>query len=133
MIIKSDRFFIRLEANVISASLRTKKFTAEFNANINNQSRIITTVSELGHNILKYAGHGEITVHYNEASGQSFFEVLAVDDGPGISDIDQALKNDFSTGGTLGLGLPGIKRLMDDFIIDSSPGKGTKVTARKYL
>ena len=86
------------------------------------QYMIATAVSELSRNIYVYALKGS----------RKGIEVVAEDHGPGIADIDKAMEDHFSTSGSLGLGLPGAKRLMDEFNIQSEPGKGTKITARKW-
>lgn len=93
---------------------------------------VSTAVSELGRNILKYAGSGEIVVQPASRDGNSGIEVVAKDRGPGIEDIEQALSDHFSSSGTLGLGLPGVRRLAEDFEIESRPGEGTRVTFRKW-
>lgn len=92
-----------------------------------------TAVSELARNILCHAGRGEIHLRWVDERARRGIEVVALDKGPGIPDIEQALQDHFSSAGTLGLGLPGVKRLMDDFRLDSEVGRGTRVTARKWL
>ena len=94
---------------------------------------VATAVSELARNIVKYASHGEIWLRHVEGKRGRGIEVEAVDDGPGIEDTEAAMRDHVSTGGTLGLGLPGVRRLMDEFELDSAPGKGTRVTARKWM
>jgi serine/threonine-protein kinase RsbT len=96
---------------------------------------IATVVSELGRNILKYGGsRGYVLVTWIEdrMRGNSAVEVKAVDYGPGFTDPESALKNHYSTGGTLGLGLPGAARIMDSLEIESQPGRGATVTAQKW-
>ena len=94
---------------------------------------IATAVSELANNILKYAGRGEILMDRILAGSRVGMEVIARDRGPGIENIQQAMADHYSTGGTLGLGLPGVKRMMDEIELTSEPGKGTTVTIRKWL
>jgi serine/threonine-protein kinase RsbT len=96
-------------------------------------SRAMTAASELARNILKYARTGTVRVVRVEASERVGLEVVAEDRGPGIADVERALEDSFSTAGTLGLGLPGVRRLMDDFEIESTPGVGTRVVVRKWL
>lgn len=93
---------------------------------------IATAVSELARNILAYARKGEITLRAVQGSNRKGIQVVASDDGPGIPDIRQALRDGFSTSGSLGLGLPGVRRLMDEFGITSQPGQGTTVTVKKW-
>lgn len=94
---------------------------------------IATAVSELVRNILKYAGSGAIRLRRVEGPGGRGIEIEVSDHGPGIEDIDAAMSDHYSSGGTLGLGLPGVKRMMDEFSLVSTPGEGTRVTARKWL
>ncbi len=91
-----------------------------------------TAVSELARNILKYAGTGEVLVEKRQDGVHHGVRVTAKDRGPGIADIDQAMADHFSSSGTLGLGLPGVKRMMDEFEIESAPGRGTVVTITKW-
>ena len=94
---------------------------------------IATAVSELVRNILKYAGSGEIRLRRVKEKAGRGVEIEAVDHGPGISDCEAAMQDHFSSSGTLGLGLPGVKRMMDEFSLESAPGEGTRVTARKWI
>jgi serine/threonine-protein kinase RsbT len=96
---------------------------------------IATVASELGRNILKYGGaRGYLLVSWIEdlACGDSAIEIQAVDYGPGFIDAAAALRDHYSTGGTLGLGLPGSARIMDSLEIESQPGRGATVTAKKW-
>lgn len=93
---------------------------------------VATAISEVARNITAYAGSGEIVVRVVEQRGRRGIEVLARDEGPGIADVDRALQDGFTTGGGLGLGLPGARRLMDEFAIASHEGAGTTVTMTKW-
>src|SRR2546428_10350927 len=86
---------------------------------------IATAISELARNIVSYARKGEITLKMVQALSRQGVLIIASDSGPGIQDIPQALRDGFSTSGSLGLGLPGVRRLMDEFEITSQPGGGT--------
>ena len=123
---------IRGEADVSRAILLAQKMTRTAQFEAVDQSRIATAVSELARNILKYAGHGEIQLRQVIDQARRGMEVVASDNGPGIADTGQALSDHYSSGGTLGLGLPGVQRMMDDFELLSSPGTGTRVTIRKW-
>jgi serine/threonine-protein kinase RsbT len=94
---------------------------------------IATSVSELARNILKYAGTGEIRLRRVNRMGRRGVEIEAIDHGPGIADCEAAMQDHFSSGGTLGLGLPAVKRMMDEFSLESAPGQGTRVTACKWI
>ena len=89
-------------------------------------------VSELAVNVAKYAGSGVVTLRAVQARGLPGIEVLVEDKGPGIADLDFAMRDHASTGGTLGLGLPGARRLVDEFEITSRPGEGTRVRIVKW-
>lgn len=93
---------------------------------------IATSISELARNIVLYAKNGEIVLHVIEDGFRSGIAVSARDEGPGIIDVEQALSQGYSTSGSLGLGLPGVRRLMDEFDIVSQPGRGTTVTVKKW-
>src|SRR5437879_7562176 len=93
---------------------------------------IATAISELARNIVAYAKKGLVTLQVVNGSNRQGISVTASDDGPGIPDIRQALRDGFSTSGSLGLGLPGVRRLMDEFEITSLPGRGTTVVVKKW-
>jgi serine/threonine-protein kinase RsbT len=94
---------------------------------------VSTAISELARNIIHYATRGEIVLRLLDDGGKRGVEVLAADAGPGIPDVALAMQDGFSTSGSLGLGLPGVRRLMDEFEISSEFGRGTTVTARKWM
>ena len=96
------------------------------------QFMLATAVSELATNIARYAGKGELTLRIVERSGRTAFEVEAKDSGPGIADLGLAMSDNYSSIDSLGLGLPSVKRIMDEFCIDSAPGRGTRVLCRKW-
>jgi serine/threonine-protein kinase RsbT len=94
---------------------------------------IATAVSELARNFLSYAKQGELILSLlQEPSGRKGVQIIAQDQGPGIENIEDAMRDGFSTGNSLGLGLPGAKRLMDEFQITSAVGQGTQVTVKKW-
>lgn len=96
---------------------------------------VATAVSELATNMLYYAGKGEmqLSVILRQGQGQAGIEVIAQDQGPGIADVELALRDGFSTSGGLGCGLPGARRLMDELEIHSEVGQGTRIVARKWV
>ncbi|MED1802216.1 anti-sigma regulatory factor [Brevibacillus porteri] len=96
------------------------------------QSRIATSISELARNIYLYAGTGTITISPLEREGVIGLQITANDSGPGIPDIRQALDDGYSTSGALGAGLPGVRRMMDEFEIHSTLGEGTRVVVVKW-
>ncbi len=109
------------------------EIAAEIGFDKNTRFMIATAASELARNILFHATAGLIEIREIVKDSQKGVEIIAGDRGPGIADIAQAMQDHFSSNGGLGLGLPGVKRLMDDFEIESTPGAGTCVAARKWL
>ena len=98
-----------------------------------NQVLIVTAASELATNIVKYAKEGEVILKIIQRDRQLGIEMIARDDGPGIRDIEQVMQDNFSTSkGSLGLGLPSVQRIMDEFKIESQPGHGTIVSTLKW-
>jgi len=120
------------EAQVAQAILEARVVGQRAGLDAPSVARLSTAVSELVRNILKYAGKGELRLRRVERGRQIGVEAVAFDRGPGIADIDAALKDHFSTGGTLGLGLPGVRRMVDEFEIASALGQGTTVTVRLW-
>jgi len=97
-------------------------------------TKLITAGSELARNIVRYAvdGRGEVTIERIRDGDRHGVRVVFRDAGPGIADIDEAMRDGFSTAGSLGLGLPGTRRLVDEFAIDSEPGRGTTVVIAQW-
>jgi len=98
-----------------------------------NIFKLCTIVAELCRNMLYHAGGGEFVIRHIHSGNRSGIEIEALDHGPGIADISMAMQDHFSTRGTLGIGLPAVKRLSDEMHIESEPGKGTVVKALKWL
>jgi serine/threonine-protein kinase RsbT len=124
---------IRTEMDVSRTVLESTLYCREAGFDETPSRLIATAVSELVRNILKYAGAGEIWLRRVRGMGCRGIEIEVVDRGPGIADCEAAMSDHFSSGGTLGLGLPGVKRMMDEFSLESTPGEGTRVTARKWI
>jgi serine/threonine-protein kinase RsbT len=101
--------------------------------NLVDQTRITTAASELARNIQEYAGTGEVTIEEIEEQERRGIKIVFEDHGPGIPDIDKAMSEGWSSHRGIGMGLPGTKKLMDDFKLESQVGKGTKVTIIKWL
>jgi serine/threonine-protein kinase RsbT len=97
-----------------------------------DQALVATAISELARNIVDYAKRGEIILELAEHEARRGMVVIARDEGPGIPDVERAMQDGYSTGNGLGLGLPGVRRLMDEFEIVSQVGKGTTITAKKW-
>jgi serine/threonine-protein kinase RsbT len=128
-----SRIPIESDADVVTARQRARELAAHVELSSTDQTLLATAISEVARNITTYAQRGEVSVAVvHEDDGRRGIRVVARVDGPGIADIDRALQDGFTTGGGLGLGLPGARRLVDDFSIESSPGRGTTVTLVKW-
>jgi serine/threonine-protein kinase RsbT len=121
------------EVDIAKASFEGKLLAGTAGFKQSGQYMIATAISELARNVFIYALRGEIIIRVIEKNNKKGLEIIAQDKGSGIKDIGQAMKDNFSTSEGLGLGLPGVKRLMDEFVIDSKIGIGTKITVRKWV
>ena len=119
--------------DIIVSRSAIKDMAKEIGFGIVDQTKIATAVSELARNIVIYAGKGVLNVSAVMKNGKKGIEIICEDHGPGIEDIGLACKDGYSTSRGLGMGLPGSKRLMDDFDLRSVKGKGTTVVIRKWL
>ena len=123
---------INSDQDIVAARQRGRALATELGFSTGDATLIATAISELARNIVSYARKGDITLKIVQASSRQGVLIIASDSGPGIRDIPQALRDGFSTSGSLGLGLPGVRRLMDEFEITSQPGKGTMVAVKKW-
>ena len=123
---------INSDQDIVAARQRGRALATELGFSTGDATLIATAISELARNIVSYARKGDITLKIVHASSRQGVLIIASDSGPGIRDIPQALRDGFSTSGSLGLGLPGVRRLMDEFEITSKPGRGTIVTVKKW-
>jgi serine/threonine-protein kinase RsbT len=126
------RLAIDREGDVVLARQRGRELAATVGFSGTDQTLIATAISEVARNIIHYATKGEIVLAPLEENGRRGILVIARDDGPGIADVDLAMRNGYSTTNSLGMGLPGAKRLMHDFALVSTPGQGTTVTMKKW-
>ncbi|MBI0579535.1 anti-sigma regulatory factor [Neobacillus cucumis] len=121
------------EWDIVEARQLGRNIAKELGFGTVDQARITTAISELARNIYLYAGEGEIHIECLHEFGRIGLKVTAMDQGPGIRDIRKVMEDGYSTSGGLGAGLPGVKRLMDNFDLISSPGKGTTIQVEKWL
>ena len=128
------RVAIRTEYDIVTARHRVRELCAELHFSTGEQTLVATCVSELARNIVEYAGSGVIIMGLTDGAKEERrgIVVIAEDEGPGIPDIELAMKDGYSTSNGLGLGLPGCRRIMDEFEIVSKPGRGTTVTTKKW-
>lgn len=121
------------EWDIVAARQLGRNVAKELGFGSVDQARITTAISELARNIYLYAGEGKIAIEKVEKNGKSGMKIIAEDEGPGIRDIRKVMEDGYTTSGGLGAGLPGVKRLMDEFDIDSVPEKKTTIAATKWL
>ncbi|WP_099223423.1 anti-sigma regulatory factor [Listeria costaricensis] len=124
------------EWDIVAARQLGRKISKEIGFGTVDQARITTAISELARNIFLYAGNGEICIRKVAEGTKNGLEIIAKDHGPGIMDIRKVMQDGYTTSGGLGAGLPGVKRLMDDFDIESKTGgdeKGTIIRATKWV
>jgi serine/threonine-protein kinase RsbT len=121
------------ETDVVTARRRGRELVAAIGFSSTEQTLIATAISEVARNILVYAQRGEIVFAAIEDGPRRGIQVVARDQGPGIKDPALAMQDGYSTSGSLGVGLPGARRLMDELDLVSVPGKGTTVTMRKWV
>jgi serine/threonine-protein kinase RsbT len=126
------RVAINSDQDIVLARQKGRVMATELGFSTGDATLIATAISELARNIVSYARKGQITLKMVNGLNRQGIAVIASDDGPGIADIRQALRDGFSTSGSLGLGLPGVRRLMDEFEITSQPGRGTIVAVKKW-
>ena len=120
---------IESDADVVTARQRARAMATELELTSTDQTLLATAISEVARNITTYATRGEVALStIRNANGRRGIRVVARDDGPGIENVELALQDGYSTGEGLGLGLPGARRLVHDFKIETAPGRGTKVT-----
>ncbi len=128
-----ERIPITTDADIVTARARAKDLAGALAFSRTDQTLIAAAVSEIARNIVAYAGCGEIVLRAERSDGRWGLMVVASDEGPGIADLEQALTDGYSTAGSLGVGLPGARRLMDSLQIDSQLGRGTTVTMVKWV
>jgi serine/threonine-protein kinase RsbT len=123
---------VSTDADVVAAREKGRELSAQLGFSSIDLTLIVTAISELARNILTYAGEGEIALDREELGDKRGIVVIARDHGPGIADVDLALQDGYSTSRSLGIGLPGVRRLMDEFELSTAPGSGTTVLTKKW-
>lgn len=132
VVLNKDTMLIQKEQDVVPFRNRVKEYAVKIGMSLVNQTKLITAASELVRNMLRYAGGGNTLIEVVSKGRENGIRLTFQDKGPGIKDIQQAMKDGFSTGKSLGLGLPGARRLVSEFDIKSIVGKGTTVTVIKW-
>lgn len=127
------RVLIKADSDIVVARQKARTLAQALGFAGSAPTVIAAAVSEVARNIVDHAKEGEIILSRVQANSRIGLQVIARDVGPGIADVDKAMQFGYSTGKGLGVGLPGVKLLMDEFDIQTSPGHGTEVTVRKWL
>ena len=130
--LNKDKMSVMREQDVVPFRNRVKEYATKIKMGLVNQTKLITAASELVRNMLRYANGGQVFIEVISRGRDNGIRLTFKDEGPGIPDISLALKDGYSTGRSLGLGLPGTKRLVNEFDIKSEVGVGTKVTIIKW-
>src|SRR5262245_15444028 len=126
---QEERVQIDGDPAIVSAPKRGRALALDLGFSRGGATLVATAISELARNILLYAGEGEIELKSVERTGNEGLMIMARDHGPGIDNIGRAMEDGYSTSGRLGLGLPGVRRLMDEFEVVSGTGNGTQIRA----
>ena len=131
-VLKSQTIPVRQETDIVLVRQAVRAWAVEIKCSIVDQTKIVTAASELGRNLLVYGGGGEVRLTILQEGVRRGLRVVFEDHGPGIPDIALAMKDGYTTGKSMGLGLGGSKRLVNDFEIVSKPGEGTRVTITRW-
>jgi serine/threonine-protein kinase RsbT len=127
------RLVIATDADIVIARQSGRDLADKLGCSSTDATLIATAISEIARNIVSYAGGGEVEISVvDDGDGHRGIEVVARDEGPGIELLDRAMEDGYTTGRGLGLGLPGARRLMDEFEVESTVGRGTTVVMRKW-
>jgi serine/threonine-protein kinase RsbT len=129
---RDDTLSIRSSEDIVLVRQAVRAAAVDLRFSLVDQTKIVTAASELGRNTLDYGGGGTVRLQVLQDGGRRGIRLTFEDKGPGIPDIERALKDGYTTGGGLGLGLGGARRLSNEFSIDSRPGEGTRVTIARW-
>ena len=127
-----DVVAVRRDDDVVRVRQEVRRQAQALGFSLVEQTKLVTAASELARNTLVYGGGGEVSIEQLEHGGLRGVQIVFSDQGPGIPDVDQALRDGFTTGGGLGLGLGGAKRLVSEMTIESAPGQGTRIKVVKW-
>ena len=130
--LKAETISVRGEQDIVIVRQRVRQMAVSLKLSLVDQTKMVTAASELARNLWIYGGGGEVTLTEVENGMRRGLRVDFTDKGPGISDVEQALRDGFTSGGGMGLGLGGAKRLVNEFEIQTEPGKGTRVSIVRW-
>jgi serine/threonine-protein kinase RsbT len=123
---------LKTSNDVVLARQKVRQWSIELRFTLVDQTKLVTAASELARNALDHGRGGSMTIEQSGVGGRVGLRLTFEDQGPGIPDIEMALKDGFTTGNGMGLGLGGSKRLVNEFAIESTPGKGTRITVVRW-
>jgi serine/threonine-protein kinase RsbT len=129
---KQETVPIASSSDVVLARQKVRQWAIEMKFTLVDQTKLVTAASELARNALEHGKGGQMMIEQVENSAKNGLKLVFEDRGPGIIDVESALRDGYTTGGGMGLGLGGSKRLVNDFHIESEPGKGTRVTVVRW-
>ena len=130
--LKHERVELTTSEGVVTIRQRAREFALDARLSLVDQTKLVTAASELARNMVVYGGGGTVILEHLEQDGRAGVRIIFDDKGPGIVDISLALRDGFTTGGGLGLGLGGAKRLVNDFDLRSAPGEGTTIAITRW-
>ena len=131
-ILKTETIAVTGESHIVAVRQLVRRLAVEIKLSLVDQTKIVTAASELARNLLIYGGGGEVIAEVLQVNGRNGLRVKFIDHGPGIPDIELALRDGYTSGGGMGLGLGGARRLVNDFDLKSAPGEGTQITITRW-
>lgn len=131
-LLKTESIVVTGEPQIVMVRQATRRLAVEIRLSLVDQTKIVTAASELARNLLIYGGGGDVILDILEMGGRRGLRIQFIDHGPGIEDIDRALRDGYTSGSGMGLGLGGAKRLVNEFEIASKLGEGTHVTITRW-
>ncbi|MDB6135547.1 MAG: putative anti-sigma regulatory factor, serine/threonine protein kinase [Verrucomicrobiales bacterium] len=132
ILLKSETLEVTEERDIVTVRQAVRRVSLEIRLSLVDQTKVITAASELARNLLIYGGGGEVVLEQLQEGARQGVRVHFVDEGPGIENIEVALRDGYTSGGGMGLGLGGAKRLVNEFELVSAPGKGTRITITRW-
>jgi serine/threonine-protein kinase RsbT len=131
-VFKTETIAVAASRDIVAVRHAVRRQAVDIKLSLVDQTKIVTAASELARNMLIYGGGGKVTLEVIQNGGRQGLRADFADTGPGIPDMDLALRDGFTTGNGMGLGLGGAKRLVNEFHLESAPGKGTRVTITRW-
>jgi serine/threonine-protein kinase RsbT len=132
VVLKAETAPLRSSDDIVRVRRIVREWAVSLGFSLVDQTKVVTAASELARNVIDYGGGGDFRVESLNNDARRGLRLTFSDEGPGIVDMEQAMKDGFTTGGGLGLGLGGAKRLVNEFLIDSKPGRGTTVVVVRW-